>query len=136
MSLNVVNRRLFLSSFQSALCASVNVWIAGAAAGVAPLRKDMVLSCAGHSHSELALTDPMVAKAEPLSGNGDASVLMYLRKGKKMHSSYKRGVRTYERNSCRHTDQKKRRGGRCCGCQKRDSPHSARADIHPRCSPY
>lgn len=50
---------------------------------MAPLRKDMGLSCAGHNHSELALTDPMVAKAEPISGNGDAPVLMYLRKGKK-----------------------------------------------------
>ena len=57
--------------------------VAGGAAGVAPLRKDQGLPCAGHSHLQLAPTDPPLAKAKPISDAGGTSVVTYLRKGKK-----------------------------------------------------
>lgn len=57
--------------------------VAGAAAGVASLRVDQGLPCAGHSPSQLALEAPLLARAEPSSGAGGTSVGTYLREGKK-----------------------------------------------------
>ena len=67
----MAQRLLHLSSFQ--VGAEVKVLVAGGAAGVA---------CAGHSPLQLAPTDPPLAKAEPISNAGGASVVTYLRKGK------------------------------------------------------
>ncbi|KAM9590860.1 uncharacterized protein ACIBXB_005909 [Morphnus guianensis] len=50
-------------------------------------------------------TDPPLAKAEPISNSGSASVITYLRKGKKLlcNSSWKRGVRICKRNNSADT---------------------------------
>ncbi|KAM9590913.1 uncharacterized protein ACIBXB_005945 [Morphnus guianensis] len=48
-------------------------------------------------------TDPLLAKAEPISDSGSASVITYLRRGKKVAATQKlqpeRGVRTCKRNN-------------------------------------
>lgn len=38
------------------------------------LKKDTGLCCAGHSHAELALTAPTLAKAEAISGTAGVSL--------------------------------------------------------------
>ncbi|GAB0181647.1 junction-mediating and -regulatory protein-like [Grus japonensis] len=45
--------------------------------------------------------DPLLAKAEPISDDGSASGIMYLRRGKKHQEQFQpeRGVRRCERNS-------------------------------------
>lgn len=65
------------------LDAGAKVLVAGGTAGVASLRKDQGLSHAGHSHLELALAAPVLARAEPNSGAAGTSVRIYLRKDKK-----------------------------------------------------
>ncbi|GAB0207745.1 AN1-type zinc finger protein 5-like [Grus japonensis] len=68
-------------------------------------------------------TDPLLAKAEPISDGGSASVITYLRRRKKLlhNCSWMRGVRICERNNSADTKvSEDRRGG--------SAPH-ARAEI-------
>ncbi|KAK4810940.1 hypothetical protein QYF61_013348 [Mycteria americana] len=58
-------------------------------------------------------TDPPLAKAEPVSNGGSASVITYLRRGKKLlrNSSWERGVRICERNNSADTKVSEEGGG-------------------------
>ncbi|KAK4829029.1 hypothetical protein QYF61_001804 [Mycteria americana] len=57
--------------------------------------------------------DPPLAKAEPISDGGSASVITYLRRGKKLlcNSSQERGVRVFERNNSADTKVSEEGGG-------------------------
>jgi len=70
-------------------------------------------------------TDPLLAKAKPVSDGGSASGITYLRKGRKVTLSetavIERGVRRCERNSSADTKISEEGGGRTClKCQSRE----------------
>ncbi|GAB0205771.1 E3 ubiquitin-protein ligase MARCHF3 [Grus japonensis] len=59
-------------------------------------------------------TDPLLAKAEPISDGGSASAITYLRREKKnlwQNSSWKRGLRICEINHCADTEFNAEGGG-------------------------
>jgi len=60
-------------------------------------------------------TDLPLAGAKPISSGGSASVITYLRRGKKLqgNSSRERGVRLCERNNSANTKVSEERGGGC-----------------------
>lgn len=130
LSLNVGSRRLCLAS--SVHCVQVPRFEQQEVLLEWPLWEDMGLSCAGHSHSELALTDP-AGQSWAHQWHWQCLCAVVFRKGlKTLHSSCERGVRT----NCPADTQvrEKEEGGGIAGARE-DSPHSARADIHPHCSP-
>jgi len=56
--------------------------------------------------------DPLVAKAEPISGSGSASVITYLTRGKKCcTAAAQRGVRICDRNNSADTKVNDEEGG-------------------------
>ena len=67
---------------------------------MASLRRDQELPCTGHSHLQLAPTDPPLAKAEPIGDAAGTSVVTHLTKGKKCcAAAVKRLVKKCERSS-------------------------------------
>jgi len=74
-------------------------------------------------------TDLLWAKAELIRDAGSTSVIMYLRRGKKLrcNSSCERGVRICERNNSADT-KVRRRGRRSSRRQRRDAPAACGED--------
>ncbi|KAK4806767.1 hypothetical protein QYF61_005563 [Mycteria americana] len=78
-------------------------------------------------------TDPLLAKAEPISDGGSASVITYLRKGEKnlcnTSSSQKRGVRICDRNNSADTKPMEVHGGADIHLQPVEDPMPEQMDV-------
>jgi len=89
----------------------------GGAAGVASVRRCQKLpTCLIDPMLDSSKTDPLRAKAEPISKSGSTSVMIYLKKGEKIqlhNSSWKKGMRLYEKNNPANTKVSEKGGGRC-----------------------
>jgi len=96
-------------------------------------------------------TDLLLAKAKPIHNSGRASVITYLRGGKKLQwkqQSRERSETMWDKQLCRHQGQWRRRGRRCSRCLSRQFSLAACGEDHgeagcppaahggPRCSRY
>ncbi|PKU45778.1 vps10 domain-containing receptor 2 [Limosa lapponica baueri] len=99
--------------------------VAGWASGVASVRRDQeLLLCWTEPVPAISKTDPPLAKADPVSDAGGASVITYLRKGKKCCAAVvrERSEKNMRERALKTPRPVKKEGKRCSRHKKKYSP--------------